>query len=270
MFDLHHGNGIEIVKGLGLSPDSRFIFDPPYGNGKYEEDKELPMDFYRWLIDSFQTVTFFGYPEKLISICVRVQRVPVEWITWNPLNKSAGRSKDYLPKESECIAIFGDMPNPTKLTRKRVKKGAVITAIHANRGNSNVLARLGDVWNDASPGMAFLSHLRKHPNEKPLSLMTKLVTLCSNEGDTVVDPTMGSGTTGEASLLLSRNFIGCEMKLEHFETASNRIKAAGLQPGLFTPANNASTGLAHTCGDCGAVLQEVRPGKYQCDCVASR
>jgi hypothetical protein len=238
MFDLHKGNGVEIVKGLGLSRDCRFIFDPPYGNGSYETDKELPMDFYRWLIDNFQTVAFFGYPEKLVSICVRIQVIPNEWVTWHPLNKTAGRSKDYLPKEAECIAIFGDMPNPTEITRKRVKKGTAITAIHKSRGSSPVLARLGDVWNDASPGMAFLHHLRQHPNEKPVSLMTKLVTLCSNEGDTVVDPTMGSGTTGEASLYLGRSFVGCELVPEHFEKASKRVQSAALSPSFNTLPNN--------------------------------
>ena len=236
-FDLHKGNGVTIIKGLGLSRDCRFIFDPPYGNGKYETDKELPMDFYRWLIDSFQTVAFFGYPEKLVSICVRIQAIPIEWITWHPSNKAAGRSNDYLPKEVECIAIFGDMPNPSEIMRPR-SKDSYSRKLAVQRGLSPFVARLGDVWNDPSPGTSANRHLRQHPNEKPVSLMTKLVTLCSNEGDTIVDPTMGSGTTGEASLLLGRSFIGCESVSEHFETASKRVQSAALSPSFYTLPNN--------------------------------
>ena len=236
-FDLHKGNGVTIVKGLGLSRDCRFIFDPPYGNGKYETDKELPMDFYRWLIDNFQTVAFFGYPEKLISICVRIQAIPIEWVTWNPSNKSGARAKEFLPMESECIAIFGKIHNPDKLFRKRPNDNTYKNIAKA-QGLNPLLSRLGDVWNDASPGMAFNHHLRQHPNEKPVSLMTKLVTLCSNEGDTIVDPTMGSGTTGEASLLLGRSFIGCEVVSEHFETASKRVQSAALSPSFYTLPNN--------------------------------
>jgi site-specific DNA-methyltransferase (adenine-specific) len=229
MLILRKGNGIEIVQGMGLSRDVRFIFDPPYGNGAYETDKELPPDFYRWLIDNFQTVAFFGYPEKLIALCVRIQVIPIEWITWHPTNKVAGRSNDYLPKETECIAVFGDMSNPDKITRKRANS-TIGKKLSLQRGLSQTLSRLGDVWNDASPGMSFNHHLRQHPNEKPVSLMTKLVTLCSNEGDTVVDPTMGSGTTGVAALQLGRSFIGCELVDEHFETAESRVKSAALQP----------------------------------------
>ena len=237
MHILHKGNGIEIVKGLGLSRDCRFIFDPPYGNGSYKTDVELPMDFYRWLIDNFQTVAFFGYPEKLISICVHIQAIPIEWVTWNPSNKSGARAKQFLPMESECIAIFGEICNPDKLFRKRPNDNTYKN-IAKSKGQNPMLSRLGDVWNDASPGMAFNSHLRQHPNEKPVSLMTKLVTLCSNEGDTVVDPTMGSGTTGEASLLLGRSFIGCEVVSEHFETASKRVQSAALSPSLFSTLPN--------------------------------
>jgi hypothetical protein len=231
MSELYNDDGTRKLKAVKhlLPHSARVITDPPYGNGKYDSDKEIPADFYRWMIDSFQTVAFFGYPEKLVSICAKIQAVPVEWITWNPLNKTAGRSNDYLPKEVECIAIFGDMPNPREMTRKRVKKGAAITAIHASRGNSNLTARLGDVWNDASPGMAFNSHLRQHPNEKPVSLMTKLVTLCSNKGDVVIDPFMGSGSTGVACMRLGRKFLGCEIKPEYYQTAEKRIEEAAQQ-----------------------------------------
>lgn len=62
-----------------------------------------------------------------------------------------------------------------------------------------------------------------HPTEKPISLMTWLVESYSNEGDTILDFTMGSGTTGIACLKTNRNFIGIEKDDKYFDIAYNRI-----------------------------------------------
>lgn len=65
-----------------------------------------------------------------------------------------------------------------------------------------------------------------HPTEKPLKLMERLVRASSNEGDTVLDCVMGSGTTGVACINTGRNFIGIEMDDKYFEIAKNRIDGA--------------------------------------------
>jgi DNA modification methylase len=85
------------------------------------------------------------------------------------------------------------------------------------------MAKDGDVWRDPSPGIGFNSRLRQHPNEKPESLMCKLVKLCTVAGETIGDPYMGSGTTGVAAVRLGRNFIGIERDAAHYKTACDRI-----------------------------------------------
>lgn len=62
-----------------------------------------------------------------------------------------------------------------------------------------------------------------HPTEKPIDLMKWLIESYSNEGDTILDFTMGSGSTGEACLKTNRNFIGIEQDDNYFEIAYNRI-----------------------------------------------
>ena len=74
---------------------------------------------------------------------------------------------------------------------------------------------------------------RVHPNEKPLRLMEQIVATHSQPGDTVLDPFMGSGTTGVAAIKLGRKFIGVELDPAHFETACKRIQAAHDEPRLF-------------------------------------
>lgn len=72
-----------------------------------------------------------------------------------------------------------------------------------------------------------------HPTEKPASLMRELVALFSNAGQRVLDPFMGSGTTGVACVSLGRSFIGIERDLKYFDIACRRIEEAYRQPRLF-------------------------------------
>lgn len=63
----------------------------------------------------------------------------------------------------------------------------------------------------------------KHPTQKPVALMNHFVTVLSNPGDTVLDPFMGSGSTGVAACVASRDFIGVEINQEYYTIASKRI-----------------------------------------------
>ena len=63
-----------------------------------------------------------------------------------------------------------------------------------------------------------------HSTQKPLALVKYLLATYSNEGDTVLDNVMGSGTTGVACKALNRNFIGIELDQSMFEIARNRIE----------------------------------------------
>jgi DNA modification methylase len=65
-----------------------------------------------------------------------------------------------------------------------------------------------------------------HPTVKPIDLMRRLVRMLTKPGATVIDPFMGSGTTGIACMLEGRNFIGIEREAEFFEIATHRINAA--------------------------------------------
>jgi len=66
----------------------------------------------------------------------------------------------------------------------------------------------------------------KHPNQKPLNLMSELVSILTSEGQTILDPFMGSGSTGVAAKNLNRKFIGIEMDETYFNIAKNRINEA--------------------------------------------
>lgn len=82
---------------------------------------------------------------------------------------------------------------------------------------------LSNVWTDISPIVPWSKERVKHPTQKPIQLMERCVKLWTNEGDTVLDFTMGSGSTGVACKNLNRNFIGIELDKEYFEIAKSRI-----------------------------------------------
>ena len=65
-----------------------------------------------------------------------------------------------------------------------------------------------------------------HPTVKPIKLMSYLITLFTREGDWVLDPFMGSGTSGLACKLLNRNFIGIDYEEEYFNIAEERLKVS--------------------------------------------
>jgi site-specific DNA-methyltransferase (adenine-specific)/modification methylase len=75
---------------------------------------------------------------------------------------------------------------------------------------------------------------RYHPTQKPLEVMKWIIELCP-KSDTILDPFMGSGTTGVAAIQMGRKFVGIERDPKYFEIACKRIKQAVSQPQLFEP-----------------------------------
>lgn len=83
---------------------------------------------------------------------------------------------------------------------------------------------LSDVWSDI-PALPHNSKEKvNHPTQKPIKLMERCVEMITNEGDTVLDFCMGSGSTGVACKNLNRNFIGIELNKEYFNIAKKRLE----------------------------------------------
>jgi site-specific DNA-methyltransferase (adenine-specific) len=106
-----------------------------------------------------------------------------------------------------------------------------ITTTWCGRGHAN--------WNGGGKRGVFthctnnINRHGEHPTEKPVSLMRELVGLFSDPSHTILDPFMGSGTTGVACVKLGRRFIGIEIEPKYFDIACKRIEAATKQPDLF-------------------------------------
>lgn len=75
----------------------------------------------------------------------------------------------------------------------------------------------------------------KHPTQKPLELLNRIISSCSNEGDWVLDPFVGSGTTGIVCNILNRKFIGIDLNKEYLDIAIKKFKGKKQANLLFSP-----------------------------------
>lgn len=220
---IYHGDCREILPTVNADV---LLTDPPYGAGHYETDTDVfngPM-LKEW-IDRYLFVAVFGWPEPLIAACVAAGVTPREWVTYWPTNaRYRGLNLHGLWREVECVATFGGadwgrLRQPRAVTTTPMPcKGGIVNL----RPDSNEVrgARMGDVWRDESPGLNPNQRTRRHPNEKPESVMRRLVEV--TEG-IVVDPFMGSGTTLRAAKEVGRHAVGIELDERHCETAAKRM-----------------------------------------------
>ncbi len=229
------GDCLEVLPQLEAGSVDAIVTDPPYGTGAYPTDVAVPSIVWRKLRECGRTLAVFGYPEHLVRLAMTLGEIPYEWITWWPTNRwGAHRARGHVAREQEAIAIWGLLGEPERVLRPR-SLSSIGRCIAASRGNDPDFVRQGDVWTDACPGMGFCYGLRQHINEKPLSVLGKLVLTCSLPGDVVYDPFMGSGTTGVAAVRLGRRFIGVEIEERYCAIAVKRITDALAQPPLLSP-----------------------------------
>lgn len=196
-YKLYLGDCLEIMKQIPDDSVSVIISDPPYPDYYVDEYKYRPE-----IIDVFKN---YNKKRQIIFWSAKV-KFPLDYTAIHIWDKRVGCGSQYE-------RIF---------ERNGNKDYKVFSSYLIN---STVAASYG---NDVYTG---------HKSQKPISLMRKIVSLYTKKGDTVLDPFMGSGTTGVACVELGRNFIGIEQDNNYYEIAKNRIKETQMQPGLFDKIN---------------------------------
>lgn len=126
---------------------------------------------------------------------------------------SKGKPKTFNPLKDR----LNKHQNKTITKTKRLADGSL------KKGASYVSSEYGQRFNIWDIGPVRQRGEDKHPAPFPESLARDHILSWSNEGDTVLDPFLGSGTTGKAAVDLRRNFIGCEISMEYLEYAKNRM-----------------------------------------------
>jgi site-specific DNA-methyltransferase (adenine-specific) len=212
--EIYNADCLDVMREMEDGSVDAVITDPPYGidyrpswkkwNGDdcdYLPIKNDDRDFNPLPFLGFSTVVLFGanyYSDKL----------PIGgWICWD---KRLDEKKDRMIGASFELAWFRSINTARKSKMIRVLHGGVINA-DSSKGNNEK---------------------RLHPTQKPIEVMVRIIKEFTNEGDTILDPFMGSGTTGVACVKEGRKFIGIEIDESYYAIAKRRIQETLMQPRL--------------------------------------
>ena len=256
--ELYLGDCLEFLPTMTAGSIDAVITDPPFGTGTAEWDKEPSSQVWTELqrICPNGPICIIGYAQQLVRWSRFFELKLIGEIIWHKYNEV--KVSPGLTRAHQDIFIFGRAATQIHAERVREPYAAEhLARWHGGRAGfdetqkrlrSNMLKRgelkrspqgrrCSDVWSIPAPGAGFNAHLRLHPNQKPDELMRRLIVLLTNEGNTVLDCYMGSGTTGVAACYLQRHFVGCELVPEYFTISKQRIAAAEMQLHLPFPPN---------------------------------
>jgi site-specific DNA-methyltransferase (adenine-specific) len=238
MMNLIHGNCLELMKSIPDGSIDAIITDPPYGTTACKWDSVIPFDL-MWeqlnrIIKPNGAIVLFG--SEPFSSALRMSNIKnykYDWI-WEKQQGSGSLNCNKRPlKKTESIMVFNSkIYNPQGLIESGRVKIKAKTEIYGDskpkyvEKNKNYPVELLRFNTDAYGK-------KQHPTQKPLELMEYLIKTYTNEKETVLDFTMGSGTTGVAAKNLNRNFIGIEMDENYFNIATERINKTESQLTMF-------------------------------------
>lgn len=226
------GDCLNELKSIDSNSVDLIIADPPYnvgkdyGNKSDKQDFENYIDFSKkWLSECHRILkkrgtiyVFIGF--RYISYLYQIMEKDlgmnfVNWISWH-YTQGVGKTKGFSPRHDD-ILMFSKSSNYTfnlddiRIPQKFYRK------INNMRG-----ANPGDVW-DVSHIHYCQKGRQPHPTQKPEAIIERMVLASSNEGDLVVDPFSGSGTTLRVCQQLNRNAIGIELNEEYIEQTKERL-----------------------------------------------
>jgi site-specific DNA-methyltransferase (adenine-specific) len=198
------------------------------GNWDMSDDDTGKYNFNRkWIVESLRvlkdggTIWVSGTLHNIYDIGYIVNSLDglkiLNNITWMKTNPPPNLSTRYFTHSTETILwIRKGLKSKHTFNYKLMKE--------LNGGK-----QMKDVWIVGRP-VKNEYIFGKHPTQKPERLIEMMVLSSTNEGDTVLDLFMGSGTTGVVSLRNGRNFIGVEKETEYFNISSNRLKFVMNEP----------------------------------------
>lgn len=250
MIELHHGDCLEVMREIPDATVDCVITDPPYGTTACKWDSVIPFEpMWEQLkrIARSKAAILFTASQPFSSALVmsNVQMFRHEWIWIKNAGSNFANTVREPMKEHEQILVFSNGKwTYNKQMQERAESG-LARAKHAVRFKSSSENYRVFEGRDAKP----ISELRVpsswqkfnrerglHPTQKPVDLLRYLVRTYTLEGETVLDFTMGSGSTGVACQLENRNFIGIEKDADYFKIAERRINEAQQTEPLFAVA----------------------------------
>lgn len=234
------GDCLDVLLALADSSVDAIITDPPYGKTACKWDTVIPFEpmwkqLGRIAKKRAAIVLFGSQPFTSALVMSKPEWFRYEWI-WDKGRPSGFATANKNPmKVHENLSVFyRQMPtyNPCMTQKLRPQRGKCVTK--PGRSQPSLGGEYKTYTKSYPISICYEMKLGPtvyvHPTQKPVALMEYLVKTYTNKGDTVLDFTMGSGTTGVACVKTGRDFIGIEIDKDYFAIAQKRIHEA--QPRL--------------------------------------
>jgi DNA modification methylase len=236
---IYHGDCLDILPQLGQV--DHVITDPPYESESHTLARRVkrdgePLDKWAWVdkkgTPRYESLSFAPIDEATrVAFATAAGQMVKRWVLvfcqaegahkWEAALVSAG-----LTRRRWCVWVKPGAQPQFSGDRPGVGYETMVACHASGRSRWNGGGTVG-VFQHAKPNQPNL----EHPTTKPESLMRELVTLFTDEGETILDPFMGSGTTLVAAKRLGRKAIGIELNEKYCEVAAKRCA----QGSLFTP-----------------------------------
>ena len=232
--DLMQGDCLERMKEIPDGSVDMVLTDPPYGTTACKWDTVIDLDsmwaqLKRIVKPDGAIVMTAAQPftSALVMSNPRWFRYCWVWEKTKPVGHLHAKNRPMSKHEDICVfskkspsynpqGVVAITPKKTKRTNKGkiYKEAASKETVRKFRGYPNTVLKFQS------------QNGKHHPTQKPVALMEYMIKTYTNEGDTVLDFTMGSGSTGVACANLGRSFIGIELDADYFDIAEKRILEA--------------------------------------------
>lgn len=236
MIKMYHGDCLKVMKDIPDKSIDMILCDLPYGTTACKWDTIIPFEplwkQYNRVIKDNGAIVLFGtepFSSKLRMSNLKMYKY--DWIYVKSQAQNFLNAKKQPLRNYEIISIFYKKQctyNPQMSIGKpyKCKSGKSSNSISGDKNITN--GGHLTVNNGERYPLSVMNKINVetglHPTQKPVALLEYLIKTYTNEGETVLDNCMGSGSTGVACKNTNRNFIGIELDFGYYMTACNRIE----------------------------------------------
>jgi DNA modification methylase len=232
------GDCLEKMKGIADGSVDMVLCDLPYGTTQNKWDLVIPLEplwkEYWRLLKPNGIVVLTAQTMFTASLMVSSPNEHRYNLIWEKTKAGGFLNARRMPLQAheDIVVFYKSLPtyNPQMEPGKPYTKKAVSNGDGKNYGKFDRQGKTAVNRGERFPRSILKipndNHGSVHPTQKPVALMEYLIRTYTNEGETVLDNTMGSGTTGVACVNTGRNFIGIELDNTYFEIAKDRIGKA--------------------------------------------
>jgi len=238
-----HGDCLEVMPQIPSGSIDMILCDLPYGTTACAWDTIIPFEplweqYERIIKDNGAIVLTASQPFTSALVMSNPKMFKYSWI-WDKVKPSGFQVAKYRPMmRHEDVLVFGKGRvnyNPIMTPREKVKTSRVYSSSDSNPLKDNDGKNRTYTHKYPQSILTFSNAVQKgkvHPTQKPVALFEYLIKTYTNEGETVLDNCIGSGTTAIAALNTGRYFIGIEKEKKYFDIAKERIANHTIQQRL--------------------------------------